>query len=468
MRPPEYPTPWQRKTLWSSATALAVVLIGAIVVGLIWLTSQVLGFLQPILIPFAVAGVAAFLLDPVVTKIEAWGTTRTRAVMAVFAVVTLVLVGIALWIVPALVHQTDNVVRKVPAYTQRLKNAALDFARQVEVKTGFKMPILDNVETPKAEMGEVKKAEAAAEAPQTAQPEATPEAPPLPAGPPGPAGVTPAKDQTLALDWQQIVSGRWVQTTLPVVLRNAWTFITKSVGGFLGVFGFLLSMIIVPVYLWYFLVESPTIAASWGDYVPLSKSAFKDEVVSLLGEINGYLIAFFRGQLVVSLINGTATGIGLMIVGLDFGLLIGLLLCLLGLIPYLGIILCWVPAVIIASVQGGTGTWIPGDPWWVFPLVVTGIFTVVQQIDGLFITPRIVGESVGLHPMTVIVSVFVWTLLMGGLLGAILAVPLTATIKVLLKRYVWEKRILAEARLATEETAAIARVETEAEPLRGK
>jgi predicted PurR-regulated permease PerM len=196
-----------------------------------------------------------------------------------------------------------------------------------------------------------------------------------------------------------------------------------SVGGFLGVFGFLLSLVIVPVYLWYFLIESRNIAGNWGDYVPLTKSAFKDEVVSALGEINGYLIAFFRGQLLVSMINGTATGILLVAVGLDFGLLIGLMLCFLGLIPYLGIILCWLPAVIIASVQGDAGTWIPGDPWWLFPLVVTGIFVVVQQIDGLFVTPKIVGESVGLHPMTVIVSVFVWTLLMGGLLGAILAVP---------------------------------------------
>ena len=106
--------------------------------------------------------------------------------------------------------------------------------------------------------------------------------------------------------------------------------------------------------------------------------------------------------------------------------------------------ICWVPAVIIASVQGGVGTWIPGDPWWVFPLVVTAIFAVVQQVDGLFVTPKIVGESVGLHPMTVIVSVFVWSLLMGGLLGAILAVPLTATVKVLLRRYVWERRLRVE------------------------
>jgi len=121
-------------------------------------------------------------------------------------------------------------------------------------------------------------------------------------------------------------------------------------------------------------------------------------VVGTLTEINGYLIAFFRGQLVVSLINGLATGMGLVIVGLKFGWLIGLSLCLLGIIPYLGIVICWIPAVIIASVQGGDGTWITGDPWWVFPLVVTGIFAVVQQIDGLYITPKIVGESVGSTP----------------------------------------------------------------------
>jgi predicted PurR-regulated permease PerM len=221
------------------------------------------------------------------------------------------------------------------------------------------------------------------------------------------------------------------------------------------VFGFLLSMIIVPIYLYYFLIESRNISKSWGDYLPLRASAFKDEVVSALEEINGYLIAFFRGQLVVSLINGTATGLGLVIVGLDFGLLIGLLLCVLGLIPYLGIVLCWIPAVIIASVQGGAGTWIPGDPWWVFPLVVSVIFFGVQQVDGLFITPKIVGESVGLHPMTVICSVFVWSLLMGGLLGAILAVPMTATLKVLLRRYIWERRRrVEETATLTEETFA--------------
>ena len=239
------------------------------------------------------------------------------------------------------------------------------------------------------------------------------------------------------------------------MVRNAQAVIVHSVGGFLGVSGFLISLIIVPIYLYYFLIESKNIAHSWGDYLPLRASAFKDEVVATLEEINGYLIAFFRGQLLVSMINGTVTGILLVTVAIDFGILIGLMLCVLGIIPYLGITMCWVPAVIIASVQGGAGTWIPGDPWWLFPLVVTAVFFLVQQVDGLFITPKIVGDSVGLHPMTVIVSVFVWSLLLGVLLGAILAVPLTATVKVLLRRYIWERCIrVEESVILTEETAA--------------
>ncbi len=462
MNAPDFPTPWQRKTLWSAATALSVVLIGVIGVGLIWLGSRVLGFLQPILIPFAVAGVLAYLLDPVVERLQRWGTTRQRAVLAVFAVMTLVLAGIALWVVPAISSQTGRLVRRVPVYTERVKELTMNFARDVQTKTGLKLfPELpsapEKAKGPTPDTKEVPPGTPAEAAEKAARADDATDAVQL-----APLLGADAKPEDIQLDWQQIISGKWVQTTVPVVLRNIWHFITSSVGGFLGVFGFLLSMVIVPVYLWYFLIEGPNISASWGDYVPLQKSAFKDEVVSTIGEINGYLIAFFRGQLLVSLINGTATGLGLMIIGLDFGLLIGLLLCVLGLIPYLGIIMCWVPAVIIASVQVGD-TWIATEHWWVFPLVVTGIFTIVQQIDGLFITPKIVGESVGLHPMTVIFSVFAWSLLMGGLLGAILAVPLTATLKVLLRRYVWEKRLLAENRIITDETAMPSRASAASE-----
>ena len=253
---------------------------------------------------------------------------------------------------------------------------------------------------------------------------------------PPPARRAPS-DQTY--DLQQLISGDWLQTTLRQLTTQLVRLIRESLGGFLGVVGFLVSLIIVPIYLFYFLIEGPNIEKSWSHYLPLRASAFKDEVVSVLSEINGYLIAFFRGQLVVSLINGAITGAGLVIAGLEFGLLIGLALCLLGIIPYLGIAMCWIVSVVIASVQGGSWC-VPAHPWWVFPLVISGIFIVVHNIDALFVTPKIVGESVGLHPLTVIFSVFAWSLLMGGLLGAILAVPMTATLKVLLRRYVWERQ----------------------------
>lgn len=445
MNTPDYPTPSQRKTIWAALTALATVAIGAIAIGLVWLTSQVLGFLQPILIPFAIAGVMAYLLEPVVTRMMRWGLSRQRAVLAVFAAVSLALAGILVWIIPALWTQTGNLAKRIPSYRLSLESKVSDFndwAHDVEAKYGvrFLPQIPEKIENPLAPLEAIAGEEAPAQAADESAPEKAPAHAETPAAKPKPA------ESDSSFNLQKIIS-----TTLPTVVKSLWNFIRSSVGGFLGVFGFLLSMVIVPIYLYYFLIESKNISESWGDYLPLRASSFKDEVVSALSEINGYLIAFFRGQLLVSLINGTATGIGLVAVGLDFGLLIGLLLCFLGLIPYLGIILCWIPAVIIAIVQGGAGTWIPGDPWWVFPAVVTGIFIVVQQIDGLFITPKIVGESVGLHPMTVIVSVFAWSLLMGGLLGAILAVPMTATVKVLLKRYVWERRFLAESRALTEE-----------------
>jgi predicted PurR-regulated permease PerM len=92
---------------------------------------------------------------------------------------------------------------------------------------------------------------------------------------------------------------------------------------------------------------------------------------------------------------------------------------------------------------------------------VTLIFIVIQNLEGLFYAPRIVGNSVGLHPMTVIVSIFVWGLLIGGLLGPILAVPLTATIKVLLARYVWGERLRKETMEAIEEVPVVEEAEAE-------
>jgi predicted PurR-regulated permease PerM len=194
----------------------------------------------------------------------------------------------------------------------------------------------------------------------------------------------------------------------------------------------LLSLVMVPIYLFFFLKERPRIEKSWKDYLPLRESPLKDEVAEVLSQINNYIIAYFRGQLLVCLVDGALIGSALTILGLNFAPLIGCLVVVLTMIPYIGIVVCWVPAVLIAAFQWGD---------LAHPIYVTLIFIVIQNLEGMFYAPRIVGNSVGLHPVTVIVSIFVWGLLIGGLLGPLLAVPLTATLKVLLARYVWSRRL---------------------------
>ncbi len=444
------PTPFHQSSLWTAITALSITITGAIVIGLIYLTTQIISFLQPLLIPFAIAAVMAYLLDPVVSKLVQWGIKRQRAVWLVFLVVTAALIGIAFIIIPTLVKQGADFATEVPGYVSTAEKKVTIFVKEWhdKLKKEYNIELLDFIldTQPKEPMGPpltVPPVVPPVSVPALVVPTVTTTTDPktvAPATTTGAEAVGPL--QTRAnFDINDLLSGSWLKDAVTQVVPTTWEFVKKSVGGFLGVFGFLLSMIIVPLYLYYFLTESAVIAKRWSEFVPLRASQFKDEVVGTITEINGYLMAFFRGQLLVSLINGLATGLGLVAVGLKFGWLIGLSLCLLGMVPYLGIVVCWVPAVIIASVQGGDGTWITNDPWWVFPLVVTGIFAAVQQVDGLFVTPKIVGESVGLHPMTVIMSVFLWSLVMGGLLGAILAVPMTASVKVLFQRYVWHRHL---------------------------
>lgn len=427
------PTAFQRSVLWTAISALSLAAIGALAVGLIWLSASVIGFLQPILVPFAVAAVLAYLIEPAVVWIERRGLSRQRAVMLVFAALILALATLGLWMVPKVGEQVGRLTRKLPSYSQKAQAFALSWARRLESDYGISL--LQHSESSV-------KAGAAALPTGAEAAKVTPGLGVEPSRAVAISGQAPEPDVSSAweLDLKAILSGEWVRTSLPGVLRSALRFIGSGIGGFLGVSGFVLSLVIVPLYLYYFLMESAKIKAQWSDYLPLRASAFKDEVVSCLSEINGYLVAFFRGQLFVSVVNGAATGLGLAIIGLDFGLLIGLGLCVLGIIPYLGIALCWLPALGLAAMQGGS-LLVPAEPWWAMPAAVSAVFLVVQQVDGFLITPKVVGDAVGLHPMTVMASVFLWGLLLGGLLGAILAVPLTASVKVLFQRYVWRARL---------------------------
>jgi len=418
--------------MWAALTALFVVLLIVIAGAVVYLGANLVSFLQPILIPVAIAAILAYLLDPLVTELCRRKMGRGMAIAVIFTSVFIALVGLIWWVVPTISLQSANFARELPGYTQKARDRIVDFivqynrvvggtaGRGKSASSGLVNFLLG---TPPPHAPSPTPAAAPTPSPQTTES-------PVEAISAAPAKISSAERQQLEAKADKVIPN--LERYLPTLADKIWNIIKKSIGGFLGVTGFLLSLIMVPIYLFFLLKERPRIEKRWKDYLPLRASPLKDEIAAAISEINSYVIAYFRGQLLVCLVDGTLIGSILTLLGLNFAPLIGLLVVILTMIPYIGIIVCWVPAVLIAAFQWGD---------WTHPLIVTIIFIVVQNLEGMFYAPRIVGKSVGLHPMTVIVSIFVWGLLIGGLLGPILAVPLTATIKVLLTRYVWGPRL---------------------------
>lgn len=449
-----YPTPWQKKTMWAALTALFVVFLAVTAASVIWISANVIGFLQPILIPVAIAVILAYLFDPVVTRMCRGGLGRTRAVVLLFLLVFVALLALGSWLVPMISMQSANFAKDLPSYTQKARDQIVDVIYRYNRSFGA-IGIREKGFSPTSSVvnwllgSPTPHPRSTATPPPAETPAAGSSASPAETIAPAPNKLTTADRQRIQAFVQKQIPN--LERQLPAWSDRLWEILKKSIGGFLGVTGFLLSLVMVPIYLFFFLKERPRIEKRWKEYLPLRASPLKDEVAEALSQINNYIIAYFRGQLLVSLVDGVLIGTSLTVIGLNFAPLIGILVVILTMIPYIGIIICWVPAVVIAAFQWGD--------WW-HPFWVTVIFIFIQNLEGMFYAPRIVGKSVGLHPMTVIVSIFVWGLLIGGLLGPILAVPLTATIKVLLARYVWGRRLRDEVMHSVERVPIVAASET--------
>ncbi|MFL6585223.1 MAG: AI-2E family transporter [Chthoniobacterales bacterium] len=425
-----YPTAWQRKTMWAALSAVFVVFLVAIVVAVVWVGASVIAFLQPILIPVAIAVILSYLLDPVVTRLTHRGWSRTTSILTLFAIALLALSALLVWLVPMISMQSANAAKELPGYTQKARDQIVEVLYRYDQKFGVLSPAKGRSSATSGLINWLLSSPTPAPRKEPAPPEATPDSTPGEAIASTPPKITLAERERIQQWVQKQVPN--IERQLPYLSQKLWNLVQNSIGGFLGATGFLLSLVMVPIYLFFLLKERPSIERRWKEYLPLRNSPLKDEVAAVLMQINNYVIAYFRGQLLVCLVDGILIGSALTILGLNFAPLIGCLVVVLTMIPYIGIVLCWIPAVLIAAAQWGD---------WTHPLIVTGIFFIIQNLEGMFYAPRIVGNSVGLHPMTVIVSIFVWGLLIGGLLGPILAVPLTATIKVLLARYVWGPRL---------------------------
>lgn len=441
-----YPTRFQQKTLWNAATGFSLLVLGALVVTLIWLIGHVFGFLQPVLIPLIVAGIIAYVLDPVVVFLEKRGLSRMWSVVALFLAVLVAVTFLVAAILPG-IQRSQTALRemlvnssKAPAAPSSDTSVKVQPAVPGPADTRHLVPALERSLHDlrlRYEGGII----------GWALTETDEEGKPL--------GIKAIPDEPQPLEFYGSTrGGRMFMENLDVILSTARNWLTAGTSKVFGLLALTLGMIMVPIYLFFFLKDSAAIRTHWHDYVPLKASRFKTSLVDTLQEINGYLVSFFRGQVLVAAIDGILVGIALMIFGLPYGLLIGIFMAILGVIPYIGAILCLIPACIIAYLHAQVAAPFGMSPWAYVGSVV-GIFVIVQQINSLVTAPKIVGDSVGLHPLTVIFSMLFWTLVLGGFVGALLAVPLTAAVKVLFRRFIWERQL----REATEALAGVAELE---------
>jgi len=332
----------------------------------VWGVGYLVYALRSILVPFGLAVVMAYILNPVVDLLHAklrWPRLAVvLALVGVFTVLLLGAVGLGVY------YTVRTVERVVPAAEKALK--------------------------------------------QTAQP--------ADAGGRVEAALESIPNE-LRVQIEQAIE------QLPETIRKHFKVISasllKGVGAvFAALLGFVLasfSFVLFFVVTAYVLVDLPALEEGVRDLLPVR---YRKTILRITAAIDRDVHAFFRGQILVALALGGIYSVGLLICGVDFALLIGVIAGLANIVPYLGIAVGLTPALLFSLVPYH-------GPW--APLGVVATFVIGQTIEGFFLTPRIVGKNVGLHPVVVILAIMIFGQLL-GFLGIIFAVPLAAAAKVLL------------------------------------
>jgi len=320
-----------------------------------WLVYQ----LSPILSPFLVGILLAYLGDPLVDRLERWKLSRTWGVILVFALFTLLCMLLLLVLVPMLGKQLMHLYQLAPVGLDWLQMTALpwvqmqfgldeDFWRFDQIKSAFT-----------ANLGSTK----------------------------------------------DVVAVILSQATASSIALLAW----------------LANLLLVPVVCFYLLRDWDLIMTKLRALLPRRR---EETVMALLRECHEVIGAFLRGQLLVMLALAVVYSAGLMLVGVELGLLIGVLAGLASIVPYMGFVVGIGAAVIAVLFQFGL------EP---YPLLgVAAVFAVGQMLEGMLLTPLLVGDRIGLHPVAVIFAVLAGGQLF-GFTGVLLALPVAAVIMVLLR-----------------------------------
>lgn len=353
----------QKRIIAAGCTALAALLLAATFYFLFVLLRDFVAAFKHVLLPLAIASILATLLRPIITFCE----TRTRlnktgAIILLMALVVLVLIAIATYVVPPLLHQTGEFLKVLPSLLER----ALEYIK----------------------------------------------------------GLAPSIWQWLTEQLGQSPNA-YLQSLLQEnssAIQAMLSKATASSGKFFtmlgGIFGKIAAYSIIPVYLFFLLNGDRNIWKDINKQLNFLPAERREDIVFLIKQFTGILVSFFRGQIIIGLLLGLVLAIGFGIVGLKFGIFLGFLLGLLNIIPYLGTMLGIITVLPLAYLQEGGGALLIG--------LCAIVFAIGQLLTDYVFTPRIMGDKTGMSPMLIIFSIFFWGVALGGILGMILAIPLTA------------------------------------------
>lgn len=328
---------------------LAIVLIASV---LVWL-------LSPVLMPFAVAGLLAYLGSPLVGRLATWRVPRTVAAVLVLCLILLVLIALPLLAFPMLERQISLLLRNWPNYLAWTQDTLAPWLLErfdVDVRQAF------NLE---------------------------------------------AVREALMQHWQ--LAGGMAARVLSAVSQS-W----------LAVLAWLMNLVLIPVITFYLLRDWEVLMQRISALLPRYVAP---TVGGLAQECNEMLASFLRGQLWVMVSLGIVYAVGLWIAGLDLALLIGIVAGAVSFVPYLGVIVGFGAAAIAGLVQFGDASIL---------VAVGAVFIAGQLLESLVLTPLLVGDRIGLHPVAVIFAVLAGGQLFGAL-GVLLALPVATVIVVLLR-----------------------------------
>jgi predicted PurR-regulated permease PerM len=200
------------------------------------------------------------------------------------------------------------------------------------------------------------------------------------------------------------------------------SFMTQSVSGFLTVVS---SVVLVPVYLFFILKN---MNRSWEKLRHAIPRAYRERTLATLGRIHRANAAFFRGQLTISLIEGTIIFLALLLMGVKFSFLFGSLYAVLSIIPFLGVVVGFAATEIfvLADTGGFTTTF----------FLVAGLFMAIQALEASVLQPMILGKETGLAPIGIILALLICGELF-GIFGMLIAVPIASSVKILFEDYIW-------------------------------